>query len=167
MGLVSLALVETPYALVRLNATDGDRREAPKVSPHEHGAMEASSTQIDVGEERDLSASETAALRRVRSLSTLLDSAIRIPGTNYRVGLDPILGVLPVAGDAVAAALSLYPVAEAYRLGAPKRTLLWMLGLVAVDAVIGSVPLVGGVFDALWKANEWNRRTLERHVLRE
>lgn len=126
--------------------------------------MEDSAVADDADAESELSARETAALGRVRSLSRLLDSAIRLPGTNYRIGLDPILGVLPVAGDAVAAALSLYPVVEAYRLGAPKRTLVKMLGVVGVDAVIGSVPLVGGVFDALWKANEWNRRALERHV---
>ena len=112
----------------------------------------------------DISAREAAALRRARALSGLLDDAVRVPGTDVRFGLDPILGVVPVAGDAVAAVLSLYPVAEAYRLGAPRRTLAKMLAVVGVDAVVGSVPAVGGVFDALWKANERNTRTLERHV---
>ncbi|AQL42138.1 hypothetical protein BV210_05165 [Halorientalis sp. IM1011] len=105
-----------------------------------------------------------AALRRARGMADLLDEAFRVPGTDFRIGLDPIIGVLPVAGDSVAAVLSLYPVLEAYRLDAPRRTLLWMLLLVGVDALIGSVPVLGPLFDAVWKANEWNVRALERHV---
>lgn len=104
---------------------------------------------------------EAAALRRARGVSRLMDEAFPIPGTDYKIGLDPILGVLPVAGDAVSAVISLYPVLEAYRLGASRPTLAWMLGRVGVDAAVGSVPLLGGVFDALWKANERNVRTLE------
>lgn len=111
-------------------------------------------------------ARETAALERVHLVSRLLDDAFRIPGTDIRFGLDPVLGILPVAGDAVATMVSLYPVAEAYRLGVPRRTLAWMLGRIAVDAVVGSVPLVGPVFDTVWKANVRNRRTLERYVTR-
>lgn len=107
---------------------------------------------------------EAAALRRVGTVSHLLDEAVRVPGTNYRVGLDPILGILPVGGDAVAMILSLYPIAEAYRFGVPKRTLLWMLGRIGVDATVGSIPVLGTLFDAVWKANERNRRTLERHL---
>lgn len=107
---------------------------------------------------------EQAALRRVKTLSKLLDDAVRIPGTNARVGIDPILGIVPGAGDAVAAALSLYPVAEAYRLDAPPKLIAKMLSLIAVDLVVGSVPLLGPLFDAFWKANEWNARSLERHL---
>lgn len=102
-----------------------------------------------------------AALERVRLVAHLLDEAVRIPGTDFRVGLDPILGILPGAGDAVAAALSLYPVAEAYRLGAPTETLVKMLALVAADFTVGSVPVLGTIFDAFWKANEWNVRIIE------
>lgn len=111
-----------------------------------------------------MTAREEAALRRIRSVSRLLDEAVRVPGTDFRVGLDPVLGVVPGAGDAVAAALSLYPLVEAYRFDAPKGTLARMLALVAVDAVVGSIPVVGPVFDAFWKANEWNLRVLQRHV---
>ena len=105
-----------------------------------------------------------AALRRARGMADLLDEAFRVPGTDFRIGLDPIIGILPVAGDSVAAILSLYPVLEAYRLDAPLRTLVWMLLLVGVDALIGSIPVLGPLFDAVWKANEWNVRALERHV---
>lgn len=111
-----------------------------------------------------LTAAEAAALDRVHTVSRLLDDAFRVPGTDFRVGIDPVLSVLPVAGDAVGALLSLYPIAEAHRHGMSKRTLATMLGLVAIDAVIGSVPVLGTVFDALWKANQWNYRLLERHL---
>jgi len=111
-----------------------------------------------------LTEGEAATLQRVRTVARLLDEAVRIPGTEFRIGLDPVLSVLPVAGDAVGAVLSLYPVMEGYRLGVPKRPLAAMLGLIAVDAVVGSVPVLGTVVDALWKANEWNCRLIERHL---
>ncbi|WP_236039678.1 DUF4112 domain-containing protein [Haloarcula salinisoli] len=111
-----------------------------------------------------LSTDEAAALERVRTVTRLLDEAVRIPGTDFRIGLDPILSILPVAGDAVGAVLSLYPIVEAYRLGVPNLTLLGMVSLVAVDAVIGSVPILGSVFDALWKANQWNYKLIEREL---
>jgi len=107
---------------------------------------------------------EEAALRRVRALADLLDEAVTVPGTNYRVGLDPILGVLPVGGDAVAAVLSLYPIVEGHRLDVPTSTLVTMLFVVAIDAAVGSIPVLGTLFDAVWKANQRNLRTLERHV---
>lgn len=128
----------------------------------EGGPSAAASTADPPG----LSTREEAALRRVQAVSRLLDEAIRVPGTNFRIGVDPILGILPGAGDAIAAAVSLYPVAEAYRLGAPTPMLAKMLALVVIDASIGSVPLLGPLFDAVWKANTWNRRALERYIRR-
>lgn len=109
-------------------------------------------------------ASEAAALRRVRGLSHVLDDAIRVPGTNFRVGIDPIMGILPVGGDAVATVFALYPILEAVRFGLPTATIAKMVLLVAVDSVVGSIPVVGTAFDAFWKANQWNARTLERHL---
>lgn len=110
------------------------------------------------------SPSEEATLKRVRAVSKLLDEAFEIPGTNYRVGIDPILGILPVAGDALPTVLSFYPVVEAARIGVPNRMLAKMLALVAIDAVVGSIPVIGTLFDAVWKANKWNLRMLERHI---
>jgi len=124
-----------------------------------HGSSSSTEGTVD-----GLAPRESAALDRVRRVARLQDEAIRVPGTDFRFGLDPVLSLLPVGGDALAAAISLYPILEAARLGAPKRTLAAMLGLVAVDAVAGLLPVVGSVFDALWKANEWNRRLLERHL---
>lgn len=112
----------------------------------------------------DATSGEHAALSRVRLVSTLLDDAIRVPGTNRSVGLDPILGILPVVGDAVASLFSLYVILESYRAGAPRRLLAKMVSLAAVDFVVGSIPVVGPVFDALWTANAWNVRLLETHL---
>lgn len=105
-------------------------------------------------------------LARVRTLGRVLDEAFVIPGTNRRVGLDPILGILPGAGDAVGSLLSLYIIFEAYRSGAPPGLLAKMLGYVAVDTVVGSIPLVGPVFDTFWTANTWNVRLLITYLER-
>lgn len=109
-------------------------------------------------------ADEYAALRRARRASRLLDESIRVPGTDFRLGVDPILSVVPGGGDAAAAALSLYVVAEAARAGVPTPVLMRMLGNVGVDAVGGSVPVAGTVFDALWKANRRNVKLFEAYV---
>jgi len=99
---------------------------------------------------------EPAALGRIRAVAHLLDESIRVPGTSFRVGIDPIVGLLPIAGDLATAVCSLYIVAEAIRLGVPKRTLVRLLANIAVDLLFGSVPVVGDLFDAYWKANVKN-----------
>jgi hypothetical protein len=99
---------------------------------------------------------DEAALRRMERVAMILDESVPIPGTNASVGLDPILGVLPVAGDAVSALFSLYIVAESAYLGVSFRTLIEMIANVAVDLAGGSIPYVGTVFDAFWKANKRN-----------
>jgi hypothetical protein len=105
-----------------------------------------------------------ARVADLRDLSRLLDSAFRVPGTDFRVGVDPILGLLPVVGDAPAAALSAYIVVEAAALGAPRATVARMLLNLGVDAVVGSLPLVGDAFDAVWKANDRNVRLLDARL---
>ena len=107
--------------------------------------------------EDDLPATiDDGALERMRLVAHALDEGIRVPGTDARVGLDPIVGILPGAGDTAAAVVSLYLVIEAARMGVSRSTLLRMLANVGVDAVVGSVPVLGVVFDAFWKANTWN-----------
>jgi len=108
---------------------------------------------------------DSAAVERMRLAARAMDDLWTIPGTDYRFGLDPLIGVLPVAGDAVAAAISLYIVAEAARLGVSYVTLLRMLGNVAVDSSGGSVPVVGTVFDTAWKANRRNVELALRDLL--
>lgn len=113
----------------------------------------------------DLSAApEPAALRNARSLARLLDTAVRVPGTSFRIGLDPILGLLPGFGDAAGVLLSISILFSAARLGVPKATLLRMGVNVAVEAIIGTVPLFGDLFDAGWKANTRNVSLIERHL---
>jgi hypothetical protein len=107
---------------------------------------------------------EDAHLRGVRVLARLLDEAITIPGTNVKVGLDPIIGFLPGAGDVVGGALSAYALLVAARLGAPKTVMVRMLGNVAIDAVVGAVPVLGDLFDFGFKANTRNVALLEQHV---
>ncbi|WP_276255308.1 DUF4112 domain-containing protein [Halomontanus rarus] len=99
---------------------------------------------------------DEAAIERIHTVARLLDNGLRVPGTNFRFGLDPIVGILPGAGDVAATAVSLYIVLEAARMDVSRSTLLRMLANVTVDTVVGSVPVLGTIFDAFWKANKWN-----------
>lgn len=99
-----------------------------------------------------------------QSLTRLLDRAIRIPGTDIYIGLDPILGaLLPELGDALTAVLSLGLLALAIRERVPKLVLLRMVVNIAIDALVGAIPLIGDVFDFAFKANEKNLALIERH----
>jgi len=101
-----------------------------------------------------------AALRRMEVVAHALDESVQVPGTNASVGLDPILGVVPVVGDLLSAGLSLYIVVEAANLGVSYTTLLRMIGNIAIDTVGGSVPYLGTLFDSFWKANIRNVETV-------
>lgn len=103
-------------------------------------------------------------LARVRRLAWLLDAAVKVPGTRFRFGLNSVIGLAPVAGDAAMAAVSLYIVYEGYQLGVPKQTLARMLGNVAVETVAGSIPILGDVFDTAFKANLRNIALIDGHV---
>lgn len=100
------------------------------------------------------------ASQRIRALAHLLDGAFQIPGTSLRIGLDPIIGLLPVAGDLVSASLALYIVYEGWRLGADRETLAKMLANVAIDTAVGLVPAAGDLFDAAFQANLRNLELL-------
>lgn len=114
--------------------------------------------------DKDLTAgSEADRLRRLDKLSRFLDSAFAIPGTRFRIGLDGIVGFIPGIGDAIGAALSIYLIYEAARLGLPVRALLRMAGNVALETVVGTVPIVGDIFDIVWKANIRNMALLRGH----
>jgi hypothetical protein len=108
-----------------------------------------------------------AEIQRLERLARWLDSSIPVPGTKLSIGVDPILGLIPGIGDALSMVASVYIVAAGARLGAPRRV-VWRMSLnVALDAVIGAIPLLGDLFDAAFKANARNvalirRATLER-----
>lgn len=104
------------------------------------------------------------SIAAVSKFAFWLDAGIRIPGTNLRFGLDPLLGLIPGAGDAAGAVLAGWIVIEAIRLGASRATLLRIVGNVALDAAVGAVPVIGDIFDFAWKANLRNVALLERHL---
>src|SRR3978361_1929688 len=101
-------------------------------------------------------------LARLDALAQLLDVAFILPGTNIRYGIDGIIGLIPVIGDLITTAISLWLVREARALGAPWHVTARMLGNVALDGVVGMVPLAGDAFDVMFRANIRNVRLLKR-----
>ncbi|MEA5580346.1 DUF4112 domain-containing protein [Nodularia harveyana UHCC-0300] len=107
---------------------------------------------------------QALTLKRLRQLSRILDKAITIPGTPINIGLDPLMGLLPIGGDVLGIILSSYIVTEAARLGVPKSTLSRMILNVIIDGLIGTVPVIGDLFDFAWTANDYNIKLLEAHL---
>lgn len=102
-------------------------------------------------------------LRRLQAIAQFMDTALVIPGTSIRFGADAILGFIPGAGDIVGAAISLAIVNEARRLGVPKRVIGKMIVNIGLDTVVGSVPLLGDVFDVYFKSNRRNAQLVLEH----
>ncbi|GMM93795.1 DUF4112 domain-containing protein [Qipengyuania sp. MTN3-11] len=102
--------------------------------------------------------------RRVEAMEQVLERSFRIPGINYPVGLDSIIGLIPVVGDIVAAGMGAYIVWEAKNLGLPKWKLWRMGGNIAFDTAIGAVPLLGDVFDLAFRSNTRNLRIICKHL---
>ena len=100
-------------------------------------------------------------------MARLLDSAFRVPGTSYRVGLDPILGLLPGLGDLVSPLFTFGLIWQAREIGVPGVVVMRMISNVAIDTVVGLVPVVGDLFDFAWKSNNRNLALLEEHVYEE
>jgi hypothetical protein len=100
-------------------------------------------------------------LQRLRQLSRLLDNIVNIPGTKVGIGLDPIIGLLPIGGDALGLLLSFYIIVEAAQLGVSTATLARMVMNVIVDSLVGAIPMLGDLFDFAWKANNYNIILLE------
>lgn len=105
------------------------------------------------------------SIARLRRFAVWLDAGIAVPGTSVRLGLDPLLGLVPGLGDAVGALFAAGIFFEAIRLGAPRATLLRIAANIGLDALVGAVPVLGDVFDIVWKANLKNVTLLERHEL--
>ena len=104
--------------------------------------------------------------RRIERLAITMDAAIRIPGTRIRFGADSLIGLVPGVGDFAGAGVSAYLIWEARRLGLPGSVISRMVANAAVDAFIGSVPLVGDVFDLFYKANMRNVLLMRREIAR-
>lgn len=105
---------------------------------------------------------ESPRLRRIRFISKLLDQSIVLPG-GYRIGLDPLMGLVPGVGDLLASSIAFYLVYQAARMGVPKRVLLRMSGNILLEGLVGQIPILGDLFDAVWKANVRNRNLVEQH----
>ena len=116
---------------------------------------------------RALTPGQARGLEALRQVSRLLDSAVQVPGTTYRVGLDPVLGLVPGFGDLVSPLFTIAVLWNARRLDVPKVVQLRMVFNVAVDALVGVVPVLGDLFDVAWKANDRNMALLERHAYEE
>jgi hypothetical protein len=100
-----------------------------------------------------------------RRWARIFDSAFRIPGTNIRFGIDPIIGLVPGIGDLASPVLSLFMIWHGTRLGVPKVVLVRMVFNALIDGLSGVVPVAGDLFDFGWKATEWNLALLERHAM--
>jgi hypothetical protein len=105
-------------------------------------------------------------LARLRRVAWRMDALIYIPRTNISVGLDNILGLVPVVGDVATLAPGAWMVWKAHKLGATPGALAYMIGNLVVDVVIGSIPVIGDAFDVLYNANIRNYRALERNLNR-
>lgn len=116
---------------------------------------------------RSLTRGQEHRLAALRRISELLDSAFVVPGTNYRIGLDPIIGLIPMIGDLASPIFTIGLIWQAYDLGIPKVVQLRMIVNAGIDALVGAVPFFGDLFDFGWKANEWNLALLERHAYEE
>lgn len=114
----------------------------------------------DNAKERD----HAAAHARLEALANVMDSAVRIPGINVTLGLDALLGIVPVAGNIATTLISSYLILEAKRLGVSKLVLARMMGNVGLDALISAVPIAGNVADVFFKANRRNMALLRRHL---
>lgn len=106
----------------------------------------------------------TDQVARLRQLATLLDGAVGIPGTKFRLGLDALLGVIPGVGDLVGGVLSLFIVVSAIRLGVPKAVVGRMIANVALDTAVGTIPVLGDLFDAGFKSNLRNVSLIDEYV---
>jgi hypothetical protein len=105
-----------------------------------------------------------ARYRRLRHVAVLMDGVLRVPGTRFRFGLNSLIGLPPGAGDTMLTAISLWIVWQGSKLGLPREKIVRMLGNVAIEAALGSVPVVGDLFDIIWKANLRNLAIIEQHL---
>lgn len=116
---------------------------------------------------RRLTPGQEQRLELLRRVARALDSAVPVPGTSFRFGLDPILGLIPGVGDLVSPLFTLGILFQARDLHVPRVVQLRMIVNVAIDVLTGFVPLIGDLFDFAWKANNRNMALLERHAYEE
>ncbi len=109
-------------------------------------------------------ANQLVILNRIRRLSYLMDSSFRIPFVGWKVGLDPILGIIPGAGDLISTAVSIYIISLSVRFNLPISKVIQMILNVSIETLLGTVPILGDIFDAYYKSNIRNLEILEKHL---
>lgn len=102
--------------------------------------------------------------QRIEMMEQVLENAITLPGTRFRLGLDAIIGVIPVLGDLISASMGAWIVWEARNLGLSRWQLIRMSSNVAVDTAIGAIPIVGDAFDLVFRSNTRNLRIIRKHL---
>ena len=117
-----------------------------------------------MGFELPIGSDPVSIRKRIEAMVHLLERCLVIPGTKFPIGLDAIIGLVPIIGDLVAAAMGAYIVREAKNLGLPKWKLWRMAGNIAIDGAIGAVPLVGDAFDVVYRSNTKNLRIVRKHL---
>lgn len=115
----------------------------------------------------DRAASDESRLEQLEGLAHLLDTRWQVPGTSWRFGIDGVAGLLPGVGDMATGIVSVYLIWQAKRMGVPRSLLLRMAGNVGLDVLLGSVPVLGSIFDFAFKSNVRNLRLLHRHLDRK
>ena len=103
-------------------------------------------------------------LLRLRTLGERLDESINIPGTNYKIGLDPIIGAIPIIGDLIGGILSTYILYSGMKMGASPKIIAQMATNIAIEFIVGSLPILGDIFDIIWKANIKNIELIEESI---
>jgi hypothetical protein len=116
---------------------------------------------------RQLTPAQEQRIAALRHVARLLDSAYKVPGTSYRIGLDPIVGLVPGFGDLISPLFTIALLWQSHDLKLPRIVQLRMLFNVVIDTVIGTIPLAGDLFDFAWKANDMNMALLDRHASEE
>ena len=116
---------------------------------------------------RQLTPGQEQRLQALRAAARLLDSAFEVPGTGYRIGLDPIVGLVPWVGDLFSPLFTIAMLWLARDLGLPRVVQARMLFNVGIDTLVGMVPIAGDLFDFAWKSNDMNMALLERHAYEE
>ena len=117
-----------------------------------------------IGTELPMGRTPADIRRRMEAMERLLERSVTIPGTKVGVGLDAMLGLVPVVGDAIAAMLGAYLIWEAKNLGLPRWKLWRMAGNIAVDTAVGAVPVAGDLFDLAFRSNTRNLKIVKRHL---
>ena len=154
----------------RMNVNQQTRRAAPiidqegrEIRPETIGTgPDVHGFRFEIGNNPFANLTREQRMARLDALAKLLDVAFILPGTNVRYGIDGLIGLIPVIGDIITTAISLWLVREARALGAPWHITARMLANVAVDGVVGMVPLAGDAFDVMFRANVRNVKMLKK-----